>query len=405
MEEINLDSLDMTPSSDFGGGIELLMNDRSAGKSSSDNIYESLDDDIKDVNNLGYNSVPEVKPIRMNIESKEPIFLGKDTISVDTFNQSKENGFRHLNDINIENEIKHIEVKTKEDVAREKFIVLRKLEQLEDNGVKLSKHYSIESPLEEMRGELEFITSELERQEGIKVQAQVLTTIIHGVEFLNKKFDPFDIDLNGWSDTINDKIKDYDNVFGALYDKYKTKASMAPEIKLLFQLASSGMMVVMANKMKSEIPGFDEVMRQNPDLMHQFTQAAVKTMQNTGNSNPGLAGLGNFMNAFSGNNNGNSGNNHPHSRMPNPTPQYSNIPQQNSGPLPPRHPQRQEMKGPEIKNINNVLSSLNAKINVEDNNESTVSIDDLDTFTGHNINIVSKKGRRNKSDKSMALNI
>jgi hypothetical protein len=43
MEEINLDSLDSNPSVDFGGGIELLMNDKKSKKET--NI--SLEDELK----------------------------------------------------------------------------------------------------------------------------------------------------------------------------------------------------------------------------------------------------------------------------------------------------------------------------------------------------------------------
>lgn len=408
MEEINLDSLDMTPSSDFGGGIELLMNDKMNHKGSSENAYVSLEDDLKELDNLGsMNNVPEIKPIRMNIDSKEPILLGKDTISIDTFNQSKENGFRHLNDINIENEIKQIDVKSKETLAREKFEILRKLELLEDKGYKLSKHYTIDSPLEEMRGELEFINSEREKRKNVQWLGQLLKLFITGIETFNKNYDPFGIELDGWSDNISDNMETYDNIFEEIHEKYKSSAKMSPEINLAFQLAASGLMVTMGNRMKAAIPGMDEIMRQNPDLANHFMQAVSKSMEN---SNPGLAGI---MNMFGGQNN--QTNQHPHSRMPNPTPQYSNSNQGasfNSTPLPPRHPQREtqrepqreEMKGPEIKNINSVLSSLGKKINMEENNESIASIDDLDTFTGNNIPAVSRKGRK-RSDKSMALNI
>jgi hypothetical protein len=40
-------------------------------------------------------------------------------------------------------------------------------------------------------------------------------------------------------------------------------------------------MVHMTNTMfKSSMPGMDDIMRQNPELMQQFTQAAVGTMGN-----------------------------------------------------------------------------------------------------------------------------
>ena len=44
---------------------------------------------------------------------------------------------------------------------------------------------------------------------------------------------------------------------------------------------------------KNSIPGMDDIMRQNPELMQQFTQAAVNQMDN---SNPGFGGFMNMMN-------------------------------------------------------------------------------------------------------------
>ena len=64
---------------------------------------------------------------------------------------------------------------------------------------------------------------------------------------------------------------------------------MAPELKLLFQLGGSAVMLHMTNTMfKSAMPGMDDIMRQNPELMQQFTQAAVNTM---GESSPGFGGF------------------------------------------------------------------------------------------------------------------
>ena len=46
---------------------------------------------------------------------------------------------------------------SKEEMLREKFSYLRKLEQLEKKGVELTKKYSMESSLSEMMGEYEMI--------------------------------------------------------------------------------------------------------------------------------------------------------------------------------------------------------------------------------------------------------
>jgi hypothetical protein len=191
--------------------------------------------------------------------------------------------------------------------------------------------------------------------------------LITGLEFLNGKFDPFDIKLDGWSEQINENLDDYDEIFAELHEKYKSKAKMAPELKILFQLAASGMMIHMTNTMfKSAIPGMDDIMRQNPDLMNQFTKAAVNSMENT---SPGVAG---FMNEFKS------------------KPMREEM-------RPP--PQREEMRGPD--NINTILSGLNKKIDLNDRNESTISVEELDSMS----NIPTSRRRRRSDKNTISLDV
>ena len=54
---------------------------------------------------------------------------------------------------------------------------------------------------------------------------------------------------------------------------------MAPEVSLLLRLGFSAAVVNMSNKMlSSATPGFNDVMKQSPELMKMFTNAAVDTM-------------------------------------------------------------------------------------------------------------------------------
>jgi len=374
MEEINLDShfnSPDTPSVNFGGGIELLMNDRKKSSTPTDHI--SLEDELKELDNFAFKT-SETKPMqfketRFTVEKRDdtPIMVGKNTMSFDT--QKEPDGFKHIDNIPIEEEIKKVEHKTKEELLKEKFQYLRKLEALEQKGVTLSKRYSMDCSLDEMKGEYEYIIAEKEQKNSVQFQGKVLTTIITGLEFLNSKFDPFDIKLDGWSEQINENLDDYDEIFAELHDKYKSKAKMAPELKMLFQLAASGMMIHMTNTMfKSAIPGIDDIMRQNPDLMQQFTRAAVNSMENT---SPGLGG---FMRDFG----------------------EKPVKEEMSQPQMPFRP-REEMRGPD--NINSILSSLNKK--VDDKNESTISLEEINNLTMPTV----KRGRRARSDKSMSLDL
>ena len=103
MEEISLDTIDLKPTSDFGGGLEFLMNDKK--KENVDTF--SIEEELKELDNFPEERVKEIKPIRLNFDNtNDTIKIGKDTASIDTFEQSS-TGFRHMNDIPVE-EIKNI---------------------------------------------------------------------------------------------------------------------------------------------------------------------------------------------------------------------------------------------------------------------------------------------------------
>jgi hypothetical protein len=374
--------------------------------------------------------------------------LGKSTSNLNETKTS--DGYGKFNNIPINME-KSQEKKqlTKEEELKEKFKYLHKLEELEKKGASLSKRYNMDSNLDEMIGEYETIVEQKENSNSVKFQAKMLMACITGIEFLNNKFDPFDIKLDGWGEQINENIDEYDDIFAELHEKYKSKAKMSPELKLLFQLGGSALMVHMSNTLfKSAMPGMDDIMRQNPELMKQFTSAAVNTM---GQTNPGFSGFMN--NVFQGQNQGSrqdrmgSGGN-PGFGMPN----MSNSempPNVNTGPPPPsvetKLPERSqrtqnlpnrpdlmsargngisidnnkgytteepritrpEMKGPSVSSkqadINNLLGGLKTRqINMQENKEfnqaSTISVEDLRELTNAKI---PKSKRKQKSDKNI----
>ena len=356
-EIIDLGSLDIGSgsgnggkrSANFGGGLELLMNDRfksgNNDKSGSTNInlddITSLEDDLRDMDSSSSRNIKELRSDLFNSSSSSSAFsniklsdrhdpfsnsIGGDSggsgdagigASTAMFEEEKPtwDGFGKFNNVPMNPDV-HMDSQpqlTKEELLREKFKYVKKLEDLEKKGIRLTKKYDMESSLSEMKGEYETHVEERERRNSVKFQGKMLMACITGIEFLNNKFDPFDLKLDGWSEQINENIDDYDEIFGELHEKYKSKAKMAPELKLLFQLGGSAIMLHMTNTMfKSAMPGMDDIMRQNPELMQQFTQAAVSSMsqqQNRGNSGSGGgsgggggggSGFGNFMNDIAG---------------------------------------------------------------------------------------------------------
>ena len=383
MEVINLTPLEEVKTT--LPGIELLMNDKSKPKDTitlSD--IDSLEKELNSLSGSGTSwAMPEMKlnfdEPKETFPRSEPTFPRSEPTEIkieptvrfaEPVKEKTWDGFKPF----VGNPDKPVEQK---ETLRERFSYLRKLEDLEAKGVKLTKRYSMESSLEEMKGEYENIVSEKEKANNVKFQGKMLMACITGIEFLNSKFDPFDIKLDGWAEQFSENITDYDEIFAELHEKYRNKAKLAPELKLLFQLGGSAIMLHMTNTMfKSSMPGLDDIMRQNPELMQKFTQAAMSSV------GPGLSG---FMNTVQP------------PRESRPETNYSRPEVREVRTEKPRP----EMKGPS--DINDILNGLKPKT-VQMDEGSTVSLSELNEMKdGLGM---AKKGRRKRSDKmTMNLNL
>lgn len=443
--------LGQPPSVNYGGGLELLMNDKKSKTQSIDiglGELSELENELNELTDIGSKNVEQsrsglfesaINSISLNDNDKphnvsfdnskndNDINLGSATVELASDNKTWD-GYGKYNNIPVPQSEPQL---SKEDLLREKFSYLRKLEDLEKKGANLTKKYSMDDSLNEMRGEYEMVISEKERSNSVKFQGKMLMAAITGLEFLNNKFDPFDLKMDGWAEQVNENVSDYDEIFAELHEKYKSKATMAPELKLLFQLGGSAIMVHMTNTMfKSSIPGMDDIMRQNPELMQQFSQAAVNSMNTT---NPGFNG---FMNNFMPGNSRNDippvNNGPPPAAMktqPPPKSERVAVPQnrpdlsyarsqeglkvqekfsnfnQNE---PSRQSKRPEMKGPT--DISDILSGIKTKqINVQDSTSekehSTISIQDLKELTNSKMPKAGKKGKPRSERNTISLDI
>ena len=166
-----------------------------------------------------------------------------------------------------------------EELRKEKESLLFKFEKWRRMGINTSKKYNFSSNIEEMRFEHTRIKSQRELESSVRFQKKMLMACVTGIEFLNNKFDPIDVKLDGWSETVHENVNDYNEVFEELHEKYKDRAKMAPELKLLFMVGGSAFMFHLTNTMfKSSMPGMGDIMRQNPELMKQFASAAMNSM-------------------------------------------------------------------------------------------------------------------------------
>jgi Family of unknown function (DUF5767) len=181
-----------------------------------------------------------------------------------------------------------------EEERKRKNELINKLNRLESKGYTLTKRFTMDNTLDEIQQEFDRLVDAKNLEASLRFQRQCLMGVVTGAEFLNSKFNPFDWELDGWSESVHENIEDFDEVFEELYDKYKGRGNMPPEAKLLMSLVGSGFMFHMSNsffrsKMSNMTP--DDIFRNNPQLAKQFAAAAA---QQAGQ------GFGNFMGAAMG---------------------------------------------------------------------------------------------------------
>jgi hypothetical protein len=182
-------------------------------------------------------------------------------------------------------------------VDEEKSDLLNKLARLEKKGFAVNKRLNAYSNVEELRAEVKRITYSIDVEQSIRFSRRMLVACVTGLEFLNKRYNPFEIQLEGWSESVMENVDDYDGVFEELYVKYRSKVSVAPEVKLIMMLGGSAMMFHLTNSMfKTAIPNMNDVIKQNPDLVKNMMQAVQNTTRNPGEpmTEPPVGGTGNY---------------------------------------------------------------------------------------------------------------
>jgi hypothetical protein len=168
---------------------------------------------------------------------------------------------------------------TEREKRRKKRMMIKKLEDWYEKGtIKNISRFNMDSNYEEVEDEYEGALEDKRKKDSIKLQGWWFTTVVNTIEYGNAFLNPFDLNLDGWGEQVSEDLDSYEEIFAELHEKYKG-GKMAPELSLLLRLGFSAAVVNMSNKMlSSATPGFGDVMKQSPELMRMFTNAAVDTM-------------------------------------------------------------------------------------------------------------------------------
>ena len=168
-------------------------------------------------------------------------------------------------------------------IDEEKADLVNKLGRLEKKGFAVNKRLNAYSGVDELRSEVKRITYSIDVEQSVRFSRRMLIACVTGLEFLNKRYNPFEVQLEGWSESVMENVDDYDGVFEELYVKYRSKVNVAPEVKLIMMLGGSAMMFHLTNSMfKSVMPNMNDVIKQNPDLVKNMMSAVQNTTRAPG---------------------------------------------------------------------------------------------------------------------------
>ena len=204
---------------------------------------------------------------------------------------------------------------SEEHSLKEKYELLRKFERLQKLGVPMRKRFTLDSPLDEMKMELEFMRREKAADQTIKQFCDWFITGMSALEWSSQNvaiMKAFGLNLEGLSESAQMNVGDMEEDFEELYDMYGDKMKMHPLVRIPIRTCMMVYMVHLTNQMarKAPIPNIDEVLRTNPAIAHQLAQAAMQQqahgMKNQmpnivqpppPSANP-MAGLQNFMSSM-----------------------------------------------------------------------------------------------------------
>tara|TARA_B100001173_G_C16029105_1_gene565604 strand:+ start:2577 stop:3737 length:1161 start_codon:yes stop_codon:yes gene_type:complete len=158
-----------------------------------------------------------------------------------------------------------------DDIVEQKKKLLYEFERLKKRGIPIAKHFTLASNLDEMQFEFDRLKKQREVENSIMFSRKMLMAFVTAVEFLNNRFDPFELKLDGWSEQVHEGLNEYDDIFEELHEKYKSTGKVSPEIKLLLTLGGSAFMFHLTNNIfKSSISKFENVAANNPDIINEM---------------------------------------------------------------------------------------------------------------------------------------
>lgn len=172
--------------------------------------------------------------------------------------------------------IKNLAETPEERRARQRTIYAKLQDLVANKNVVLYQKFTIDSDPDIMEEEYKLHENRRKKTNQVKFYKNILINVISGIEFLNDKYDPFDIKLKDWSKQVATDVDDYTEILEEIYDKHRNKlGKMSPEIKLLFMLIMSGVTYHISQALFGSA-GLSDAVKNNPNILSKLMGGLMK---------------------------------------------------------------------------------------------------------------------------------
>lgn len=130
----------------------------------------------------------------------------------------------------------------------EKGSLLQRLKRFSNKGMHVKK-LDMSNTYEEIKAEFDKHQRQMQMMSSVKMGRRVLMAMVTGTEYVNKRYNPLNLKLNGWAEHVFDSIEDYDEHLENMFDTYGDSVRMSPEMSILVGLMGSAFMFHLSNSL------------------------------------------------------------------------------------------------------------------------------------------------------------
>lgn len=175
----------------------------------------------------------------------------------------------------------------KEVDEQEKLDILARLHILKQRGTRLSKNYTVNSTLNELRMEIGRLEHEAETTRSVQRLRRWLLAGVSGMEYASSsKYAPKFArnKLNGFSTYVVDGIEDYDPAFERMSEQYSgvmgigSTGNPLTDIFMLM-LTQAFMFIFIEHKVGTKPPTMEDIKKEHPDLIRNAAREMAEQMR------------------------------------------------------------------------------------------------------------------------------